>query len=286
MVALAADAGGPRRHTCPPTTKRKATKTGKLAEAGKRGKADKRGNPRRSAALADQQVEDTLAWLKRHGTKRTRDGMAGYGIFTDKAFGVPMATMLQLAKRLGRNHSLAAALWATGWYEARMVAAFVADPAQVTPAQMDRWRRDFDNWAICDTVCFHLFDRTPHAWRKVAAVVPAGATSSASARPSPCWRAWPCTTRAGVDQPFADSLALVEAAAGDQRNFVKKAVSWALRAIGRRNSALNNAAVTVARRLALSTAPPARWIGKDALRDLTSPATLRRLTSLHHRAAV
>lgn len=269
----------------PPTTKRKATKTGKLAEAGKRGKADKGGNPRRSAALADQQVEDTLAWLKRHGTKRTRDGMAGYGIFTDKAFGVPMATMLQLAKRLGRNHSLAAALWATGWYEARTVAAFVADPAQVTPAQMDRWRRDFDNWAICDTVCFHLFDRTPHAWRKVA--------QWSSRRDEFGKRAGfallACLAlhdKSKLDQPFADSLALVEAAAGDQRNFVKKAVSWALRAIGRRNSALNNAAVTVARRLALSTAPPARWIGKDALRDLTSPATLRRLTSLHHRAAV
>ena len=91
-----------------------------------------------------------------------------YGIVTPKAFGVPMGTIQLLAKRLGTDHELAAALWATGWYEARLLCAYVDDPARVTPAQMDRWVRDFDNWGICDTVCFKLFDRTPHAWAKVA----------------------------------------------------------------------------------------------------------------------
>ncbi len=116
---------------------------------------------------ARDEVQAVLAELKRRGTKRTRDGMARYGLPSDKAFGVAVSTMHQMAKRLGRNHELAAALWETGWYEARMLAAFVDQPARVTSAQMDRWCRDFDNWGICDTVCFHLFDRTPHAWRKV-----------------------------------------------------------------------------------------------------------------------
>jgi 3-methyladenine DNA glycosylase AlkD len=120
----------------------------------------------------DHQLEDevrsALTRLERHSTKRTRDGMARYGLPSDNAFGVTMADMKVLAKRLGRNHELAAALWDTGWYEARMLTSFVDEPARVTAAQMDRWCRDFDNWGICDTVCFHLFDRTPHAWRKVA----------------------------------------------------------------------------------------------------------------------
>src|SRR5258705_13848125 len=94
--------------------------------------------------------------------------MARYGVPSDNAFGVTMANMKVLAKQLGRSHELAAALWDTGWYEARMVTSFVDEPSRVTSAQMDRWCRDFDNWGICDTVCFALFDRTPHAWTKVA----------------------------------------------------------------------------------------------------------------------
>ena len=114
-------------------------------------------------------VQEALAWLERRGSKRTRDEMrTRYGITAPRSFGVSVATIQQLAKRLGRDHGLAAALWATEWYEARMLAAFVDEPERVTPAQMDRWCRDFDNWGICDTVCFNLFDRTPHAWSKVA----------------------------------------------------------------------------------------------------------------------
>ena len=113
-------------------------------------------------------VGAVVAELKRLGTKRTRDGMARYGLPSDKAFGVPVGTIQQLAKRLGKSHELAAALWATGWYEARMLAAYVDEPERVMPAQMDRWCRDFDNWGICDTVCFVLFDRSPHAFGRVA----------------------------------------------------------------------------------------------------------------------
>src|SRR5262245_43745413 len=112
-------------------------------------------------------VQEVLAWLERRGTKRNRDGMARYAIPSHKAYGVSMTTMRPLIKRLGKNHELAAALWEADRHETRVLAAFVDDPELVTPAQMDRWCRDFDNWAICDAVCFHLFDRTPHAFRKV-----------------------------------------------------------------------------------------------------------------------
>src|SRR5687768_14997015 len=112
-------------------------------------------------------AEAVVAKLKRPGTKATRDGMARYAIPSDKAFGVPVGVLRKLGKQLGPSHELAAELWDSGWYEARMLAIFVDEVARVTPAQMDRWCRDFDNWAICDTACFHLFDHTPHAFSKV-----------------------------------------------------------------------------------------------------------------------
>jgi 3-methyladenine DNA glycosylase AlkD len=116
----------------------------------------------------DDVVRAVVMSLKRLGNRRNREGMARYGIPSDNAFGVSMANIQVLARRLGRNHALAAKLWDTGLYEARMLTAYVDEPARVTSAQMDRWCRDFDNWAICDTLCFALFDRTPHAWAKVA----------------------------------------------------------------------------------------------------------------------
>ena len=112
-------------------------------------------------------AQTAIEWLKRHGSKSGRDGMRRYNIPSDRAFGVPMRQVQELSKQLGHDHGLAADLWATGWYEARLLAAYVDLPAAVTLAQMDRWCRDFDNWAVCDTVCFVLFDRTPHAWSRV-----------------------------------------------------------------------------------------------------------------------
>ena len=220
-------------------------------------------------------VRQAVDWLKRRGTKRNRDGMARYGIVAPKMFGVSVATIRQLGKRLGRDHELAVALWKTGWYEARMLTAFTAEPARVTPAQMDRWTRDFDNWAICDTLCFHLFDRTPHAWRKV--------TQWSRRREEFVRRAafallasQALHDRKTIDARFKRALPLIERAAVDERNFVKKGVSWALRSIGRRSRGLHTAAVASARRLAASTKPSARWIGKDALREMTSAAVRKR----------
>ena len=219
------------------------------------------------------QVQSAITWLKRHGSKRTRDGMARYGLPSDRAFGVSVGTIQQLSKRIGRNHDLAIALWDTGWYETRMLATFVDEPERVTAAQMDNWCARFDNWGICDTACFHLFDRTPHAWRKV--------TQWARRRDEFQKRAafallasLALHDKNGDDALFARDFALVERAATDERNFVMKGVNWALRAVGRRNAA----AVVVATRLAASSETAPRWVGKTALRELTSPAMRRRLS--------
>jgi hypothetical protein len=133
------------------------------------------GAPRAPQAGVEEQVQAALASLEKMSTRRDRDNLARFGITATKAYGVSMSNIQVLAKRLGRGHELANALWKTGWYEARMLTSFVDDPARVTSAQMDRWCRDFDNWGICDTVCFHLFDKTP---------------------PSRSWPASPCTTSA------------------------------------------------------------------------------------------
>lgn len=223
-------------------------------------------------------VDEVVAALRRMGTKKTRDGMARYAIPSDNAFGVPVGVMRNYGKRLGRDHELAAALWETGWYEARMMAAFVDDPASVTVGQMEKWSREFDSWAICDTVCFHLFSRTPHAWEKVATW--SKRRDEFVKRAAFALLASLVLRDKDADvERFAQGLAVIERAADDERNFVKKSVNWALRTIGKRNAALHAVAVEVARRLAESTVPASRWVGKGALRELTSPAVIRRLAS-------
>jgi 3-methyladenine DNA glycosylase AlkD len=202
--------------------------------------------------------------------------MARYAIPSDNAFGVAVGDIRRLAKDIGRDHALAAALWETGWYEARMLTAFVDEPAQVAAAQMDRWAREFDNWAICDTLCFHLFDRTPHAWGKVAQW--AGRREEFVKRAAFALLAsLSVHDKAADDGRFEQGLRLIEAAADDERNFVKKSVNWALRTIGKRNAALNASAIAVARRLAESSSAAARWTGKDALRELTGASVSQRV---------
>jgi 3-methyladenine DNA glycosylase AlkD len=208
-----------------------------------------------------------LAWLRAHSTKDTLQGMARYAIPADHAFGVAMKDMKALGKQLGRCHALALALWKTGHYEARMLTAFVADPAELTAEQMDRWCRDFDNWAYCDTLSFHLFDRTPHAWKKVEQWSRRKGEFQKRTAFALLWSLALHDKRA-KDSQFVEGLGLIERAANDERNFVKKAVNMALRAIGKRNRSLHAAAVIVATRLSESSKPTARWMGKDALREL------------------
>jgi 3-methyladenine DNA glycosylase AlkD len=219
---------------------------------------------------------EVLAWLERKGSKRNVSGLARYGIVTRRAYGVPVGTMLKFAKQIGKDHALAAELWKSGWYEARMVAAMVDDPNQVTRRQMDAWAADFDNWGICDTVCWHLFDYTPYAFAKArqwsrsreeflkraAFAMMAGQAGH---------------NKSASDAQFLALFPLIEKGARDERNYVKKGVSWALRRIGSRNLVLHEAALKLARRLADSDDPSSRWIGKDTLRDLSRPLVRARL---------
>jgi 3-methyladenine DNA glycosylase AlkD len=213
--------------------------------------------------------DEALRWLERRGTRRAVEGMARYGIVAERAFGVPMRTLLTLSKRLGKDHALSLALWESGWYEARLLAALVGDPRRVTRRQMNAWAAGFENWADCDTVCFHLFDRTPLAWEKAR-------QWSASPREfvkRGAFALMACLAlhdKAAPDENFLGFLPLIEKGARDDRNFVKKSVSWALRSIGRRKLALNAAALAAAKRLAQSQEPACRWVGKDALRELAS----------------
>ena len=234
--------------------------------------------PNMSKRSLHDQVQFALTWLKRHSTKATREGMARYSIPSDQAYGVAMKDIKALGTMLGRNQPLAVALWATGVYEARMLASFVGDPERLTPAQMERWCKDFNNWAFCDAMSFNLFDRTPHAWTKVAQW---SSRRNEFEKRTAFALLWSLTVhdKSAGNEPFMQGLLLIEREAGDERNFVKKATNMALRAIGKRNRALNSAAVVVARRLAESEHATARWVGKDALRELTSPAVTTRLTA-------
>jgi 3-methyladenine DNA glycosylase AlkD len=221
------------------------------------------------------QVQFALAWLKNKSTQHDRENLTRFAISASNALGVSMANMKMIAKQLGRNHDLAAALWDTGCYEARMVATMVDEPERVTPVQMERWCRDFDNWGICDTACFCLFDRAPHAWEQVDRW---SGRKEEFVKRTAFALLWSLTVhdKSAADTRFIHGLRLIEQAADDERNFVKKAVNMALRAIGKRNLALHAAGVTVAERLAGSAAPAARWVGKDALRELKGPAVMKR----------
>jgi len=218
----------------------------------------------------------SLAMLKAKSTRAYRDGMARYGLPSDNALGVPVGAIRAIAKQLGRNHKLALALWKTGVFEARMLATMVDDPAEVTPAQMDQWTADFDNWGICDTACFVLFDRTPHVGAKIRKWAPkkeefvrrtAFALMASAA----------LHDKDSDDKVFLKYLPLIERAAADNRNFVKKGVSWALRSIGSRSVGLHKASIALAAKLAKSEDSTERWIGRDALNDLQRPLVAKRV---------
>jgi 3-methyladenine DNA glycosylase AlkD len=225
---------------------------------------------KKKAAALGVSVKERVAWtlaeLERQSSKRTREEMGPrYGLHVKKAYGVPMAKMLAIAKQIGRDHALAAALWKTGWYEARMVACMADEPAHVTPAQMDQWAADFDNWGIVDTVCFKLFDQTPYVFAKT--VKWAKSKDEFVKRAGYVLLACGALHGAGEDGDYLKLLPLIERGALDERNFVKKGVSWALRAIGGKKSPkLRAAARELAKRLAASDDPTQRWVGKDALR--------------------
>ena len=214
--------------------------------------------------------------------------MARYGIATADAFGVSVYELRRVANGLGRDHELALALWATGNHEARLLASMVDDPAQVTADQMEAWAAEFDSWDVCDQVTSNLFDKTAFAYDKVR--------EWSAARDEWVKRAAFATAAAlavqdkkAADEPFLEMLELCRREAGDDRNYVKKAVNWALRNIGKRNLRLHAAAIAAAEailadaetRAAADRKDPAarsgRWIARDALRELRSDKTVARV---------
>jgi 3-methyladenine DNA glycosylase AlkD len=227
--------------------------------------------------MTDPRVATALAWLRKHSKKSVRDGMARYAIPNDKALGVLMGDIQKLAKQLGRDHGLALELWKTGVYEARMLCAYIDEVDKVTPARMDAQARAFDNWAICDTLCFALWVRSPHAFSKIHKW--SGHRAEYVKRASFALLAsMALKHKQSTDADYLRCLPLIEKAASDERNFVKKGVSWALRGVGRRSAKLNKASIALAKKLAASDDAAPRWIGKDALRELSSAAVQKRLT--------
>lgn len=203
-------------------------------------------------------------------------GMARYGIATDKALGVAVPELRRLAKAIGRDHELAVELWGSEIHEARMLASMIDDHRQVTGSQMEAWVHDFDSWDLCDQVCGNLFDRTTSAFRKAVEwsarddefVKRAGFALMASA----------AVHRKEVDDAtFEVFLPIIRAEATDDRNYVKKAVNWALRQIGKRSPELNRKAIATAKQIQKLDARSARWIASDALRELESAAVQDRL---------
>jgi 3-methyladenine DNA glycosylase AlkD len=208
---------------------------------------------------------------------RAVEGMARYGIVAKKVYGGWSTPALQkLAREIGRNHMLAQELWASEVYEARALATLIEEPEEISRRQMDKWAKDFDNWAVCDGACINVFRYTRFAYAKC---------EEWSARRGEFVKRAAFALMAGLavadkaasDKVFLKFLPLIKRAAADERNVVKKGVNWALRQIGKRNAQLNQAAIATAREIRCLDSRAARWIASDALRELQSPAVQQRL---------
>jgi 3-methyladenine DNA glycosylase AlkD len=219
-------------------------------------------------------IDAILAELQSLGSEANRAGQARFGIDTARAYGMSVANLRRVARRLKRDHRLAAALWRTGVHEARILAAYVDEPARVTRKQMDEWAAAFDSWDLCDQVCANLFDRTPYVEEKIrqwAADEREFVRRAAFALAA----AYAVHAKGVADAAFLPMLDLVERHATDPRNLVRKAVNWALRQIGKRSPALRGPALALAEKLAASPDKTARWIGRDAARELKNTKRCR-----------
>jgi 3-methyladenine DNA glycosylase AlkD len=221
-------------------------------------------------------ASEVLSRLKSMSDPEAVQGMARYGIATTNTYGVSIPNLRKLAKEIGVDHALARGLWSSRIHEARILASMIDDPGLVTAAQVERWVRDFDSWDVCDQCCSNLLSYTPHAWEKVA---------EWSARPEEFVKRAAFALAAALavhdkkagDHAFLALLPIIEREATDERNYVRKAVNWALRQIGKRNHTLNRAAIETARAIQKMDSPSASWIASDALRELTSASVQARL---------
>lgn len=221
-------------------------------------------------------VGAVLQQLRASADRSRLEGMGRFGIDTRNALGVTVTELRGLARRIGRDHDLAAALWQSEIHEARLLATMVDEPSSVTEAQMERWVSDLTSWDLCDQLCGNLFDRTPYAFDK--ALGWSRRDEEFVKRAGFALMATSAVHRKDVsDARFEVFLPAISAQATDDRNYVKKAVSWALRQIGKRSPSLNRKAIATAREIERIDARAARWIARDVRRELESPAVRDRL---------
>lgn len=226
--------------------------------------------------LDPTRLQAALALLHQNARPCELAGMARFGIVGENRLGLSMPVMRRIARTLGHDHALALALWDTNIPDARIVAGMVAEPAKLTSRQMDAWAKGLASWDVCDQVCGSAFLASPLAWRKVAAWATRKDGFVRRAAFALLATLAVHDKQAG-DEQFIAALPLIEAAASDERNFVRKAVNWALRNIGKRNAALNAEAIAAARRIQQQGSRSARWIAADALRELGSETVRGRL---------
>jgi 3-methyladenine DNA glycosylase AlkD len=221
-------------------------------------------------------VKDVLDKLRSKARPEQLKGMAKYGIKVEQRLGVSVPDMRKLAREIGRDHNLALDLWRTGIAEARIVAALVGEPDKLTEEQMEDWVKGINSWDVCDQVCMNLFEKNQLAWKKIVdwsereeEFVKRTAFSLIACL------AW--HDKKASDEKFIELLPVIIRESTDERNFVKKAVNWALRNIGKRNLNLNGAAINAAKEIQRLDSKAARWIASDAIRELESEAIQSRL---------
>lgn len=231
---------------------------------------------RKRAEMGNLEAAEVVSRLRSMADPENVAGMARFGINSENTLGVSVPSVRKLAGEIGCDHGLALKLWKTGIHEARLLAGFVDDPAAVTEGQMERWAAEFDSWDVCDQVCSNLFDKTPFAVRKAREwsrrkeefVKRAGFVLMAAIA---------VHDKKAEDKLFESFLPIIKRESGDERNFVRKAVNWALRQIGKRNARLNKSAVKAAREIQKLDSKTAKWVAADALRELTGPIVAKKL---------
>ncbi len=221
-------------------------------------------------------TSDIIKKLKKLENRKNREGMARYGINVENAFGVSISVLRKIAKEIRKDHSMALKLWETGFHEARLLACLIDELGEVKEEQIEKWVKDFDSWDICDICCSNLFDRTPFAYKKVFEwsrreeefVKRAGFVLIACLA---------VHDKKAKDDEFEKFFPVIKRECTDERNFVKKAVNWALRGIGKRNINLNKRSIEVANEILKLDSKTPRWVAKDALRELQSEKIQKRL---------
>jgi 3-methyladenine DNA glycosylase AlkD len=221
-------------------------------------------------------TKEIISILKSKSHPENFEGMSRFGINTSKAFGIQIPVLRELAKKIGKNHRLSLELWKTGYHEAKILAVYLDEPSLVTEEQMETWVKDFDSWDVCDQCIGNLFDKTNFAYKKAVQWMKsvheytrrAGFVLMASLA---------VHDKKADDSEFIKFLPLIKKYSTDERNFVKKAVNWALRQIGKRNASLNKQAIVCANEILLIDNKAARWIANDALRELKSDAVRKKL---------